>query len=248
MGYRLMIVLGGVLLSTAAGAQPPATLPEALARIAELEARVAELESQLAAAGVETRRLEEVAGLQPKAEMAGAEDARFDVRYDAAADRTTVVGPVLAAASNRGLSNTAFLVAPAVAYAGQQPALPVQAFDLFVATRGNTNNRLRTRDTAELVIDGAVLAVPVTEYVEEGRLEGPRSAGRSRRGTTAYDERLRITLDRVVMTRLAHATDAGVRLGGLELALTREHLAVVRATLLRGTPAATPAETPNVLD
>ena len=40
------------------------------------------------------------------------------------------------------------------------------------------------------------------------------------------------------MTRLAHATDAVVRLDGLDLTLTREHLAVMRATLLRGTPQA----------
>jgi len=239
MSRLLSIGIGCLVLTVgAAGSpvEPPATLPEALARIAELEARVAKLESQLAAAGVETRRLEAVARLEPKGEPAQGLDARFDVRYNAAAGRTTVVGPVLPAASNRGLSNTRFLVAPAVAFAGERPANPAETFDFFVATRGHTNNRLRTLEVAELVIDGAVVEVPVAEYVEEGRMEPPRSAGRARRGAAAYDERLRLTLDRDAMTRLAHATDGGFRLGGLELTLTREHLAVVRATLLRGTP------------
>ena len=228
-----------VLVGAGVGAQaaPPATLDAALVRIAELEARVADLESQLAAAGVETQRLEVVAGLEPKADLAASAAARFDVRYDAAGDTTTVVGPVLAAASNQGLSNARFLIAPAVAFAGQKPARPVPSFDLFVATRGHAHNRLRTVKTAALWIDGAAVQVPVVEYREEGRLEPPRSAGRARRGAVAYDERLKLVLDRAVMTRLAHATEAALGFDGLQLALTREHLAVVRATLLHGTPA-----------
>ena len=132
MKYCLIIVWAGMLSVVGTGAlaqspaAPPDTLELALLRIAVLEARVAELEGRLAAAGVETRRLEEVAGLEPKAELAEAADARFDVRYDAAADRTTVVGPVLSVESNRRLSSTRFLLAPAVAFAGKRPEVPAR--------------------------------------------------------------------------------------------------------------------------
>lgn len=227
-----------VLVGAGVGAQaaPPATLDAALVRIAELEARVVELEARLAAAGVETARLEVVAGLEPKAELAHAAAARFEVRYDAAGDHTTVIGPVVAAESNQGLSNTRFLIAPSVGFAGQRPTEPAPRFEVFVATRGHAHNRLRTLKAAVLWIDGVAVQVPVAEYLEEGRLDPPRSAGRARRGAVSYDERLKLVLDRAVMTRLAHATQAALGFEGLELALTREHLAVVRATLLHGTP------------
>ncbi len=221
-------------------AEPPATLDAALARIAELEARVAELETRLAAAGVETRRLEVVAGLESKADLAHAADARFTRHHDAAAGRTTVVGPAVPAESNQGLSNARFLVTSAVEFAGATPAGPAAEFSLFIATRGHAHNRLRTLAGAELVVDGEPLAVPLTQYLEEARREAPRGAGRRRRGAVSYDERLRLGLDRAAMTRLAHATRVSVRMDGLVLALTREHLAVFRATLLRGAAGALP--------
>ena len=234
MGLGCWLLVG---VMAEAQAATPATLDAALVRIAELEARVAQLESQLTAAGVESARLEVVAGLESKTALAHAAAARFEVRYDASGDHTTVVGPVLAAESNQGLSNTRFLIAPGVGFAGQRPRQAVPSFDLFVATRGHAHNRLRTLKTASLWIDGTTVQVPVAEYLEERRLEPPRSAGRARRGAVAYDERLKLVLDRAVMTRLAHATKAALGFEGLQLALTREHLAVVRATLLHGTPA-----------
>ena len=237
--------LGGVAASVTTGEAvppdprpaPPRTLDAALVRIAELEARVAELEGRLAAAGAEAARLEAAAGVVPRDARAAAAAGRFTAHHDEAADRTEVTGPVLPVESNRGLSNARFLIAAAFTHPGPPGAGPVGAvdpLDLYVATRRHTNNRLRGTTHAELRIDGVTTArLPRAEYVEEARHAPPAGAGRARRGVVTWDERLRFTLDRTTAVRLAHAGHARLHLDGLELRLTADHLAAVKAVLLR---------------
>ena len=78
--------------------------------------------------------------------------------------------------------------------------------------------------------------MPVADYVEERKKQAAGSRGRTSRRVTTWDERLEFALDRATLSRLAYAGEATLGLDNFELKLTGEHLAVIKAALLRGTP------------
>jgi TolA-binding protein len=191
-----------------------------------LRARLEVVESARQDLESERTRLEQLAGMTTKGELVESKVALIRTTYDADADRTTIASTPERIDGPGGLATVEHRMSLACSYPGKQPG-PAAAFHFDILTRANVDDRYKNLRSVELVIDGQTHTVPVAAYevlASTSRQTSTRPGG-SARTARAFDERLRLELDRAAVNRISNAADVRVVLYRTTYTLTRENIA-----------------------
>lgn len=215
---------------------------DALRRALQAPARQVELEAELAAARSKAERLEQervalerMAGVNVKGELIESLAASIQRRFDPEDDRTVVEGDALPVRKTNVAGFADFSVGFGFSFAGRQlEALP-ERFEVILYSKANKNLALRRAKAGVLMVDGVSVGVPVVSYQVLRSAGGrtPGRAGATRGGGEMRDERLVLSIDAEVATKIGHATTLSMSVGGMAFDLGRDHIALFEGVRLR---------------
>lgn len=190
------------------------------AQLAAAEARIAHLERELAQARGEKQQLTALAGITPEGELVDQAKARIVTESDGAILSERMALPVL-----RGSRADHYLSA------GAAPGS--DDITLFIQTRYSGGVYRDVQTLRADLEDGSAIDIPVVNYQAV-----PRRIRTGNTTRTLDDETITLKLPRADASRLAAAPARRVplQLAGVTLELEREHLATLRAVVMRTQP------------